>query len=483
MSDYVDGTLDERRQTALHEHLGECPACRRELDELERTVGLLQGLQEMDPPQDLLQRVRYGVRAQERRRGRVVQFLARPQVSVALAAAVLLVVFFQGYRQLILPARRRAAAPAAEAEVMPADAPEPAAAKPAVALFAAKEQAADDQPFAAAQAKPAPQTQVRPEPQEPPAAPVPVDLAEREAATTVARAEVDGNIWPALGAAPNAAAPPHSRAAQPAETAAPAQHAAKSAAEQGQIQELDALTEHGAAEEQPVRSDLIVADKEDRPSPGPGMSSRSRKTWTRTPRGTVKAVPQFAQKASEQKRAGTRDAAAEPARPARERTAPPPRAETAPVPASPVPVAPVAGRAEKPDSPAALATAPTAPIPRTAQTEKLPPARQVANVTLQTADPAMTIQLLRMFALREMVEVAERNAQTNHPELAVIRVYSGNVPALLEELKHAGTVKLEPQAVQRFHALRRRTAEPEEWTPEGDPNDLVLVRVRIQVKD
>ena len=48
LSSYIDELLDERERQAVEVHVERCAACRRELEELERTVSLLRALPRAD---------------------------------------------------------------------------------------------------------------------------------------------------------------------------------------------------------------------------------------------------------------------------------------------------------------------------------------------------------------------------------------------------------------------------------------------------
>jgi putative zinc finger protein len=63
LSAYLDREVTLRETRALEAHLETCPACRRKLDELQRTVGSLTRLERAAPPPWLDQRVRRALEA------------------------------------------------------------------------------------------------------------------------------------------------------------------------------------------------------------------------------------------------------------------------------------------------------------------------------------------------------------------------------------------------------------------------------------
>jgi hypothetical protein len=96
LSEYVDGVLEPDRVEMLEAHLAKCEHCRRELEYIRETVALLQELDEVAPPDDLLQRVHARLHdeaapvVERRTQGNRLWFvLNMPPVRLALAASLL----------------------------------------------------------------------------------------------------------------------------------------------------------------------------------------------------------------------------------------------------------------------------------------------------------------------------------------------------------------------------------------------------------
>jgi hypothetical protein len=131
MGDHLDGCLDAARVQDLNAHLADCEACRREWDELRQTVALIRGLKPLAPPADLVASVHQRLAAPQPTRLAVFwRVLNLPQTRVALAASVVILVGFYGWRTLpISPVAPEAFAPSVcrmastPAADTPADAP------------------------------------------------------------------------------------------------------------------------------------------------------------------------------------------------------------------------------------------------------------------------------------------------------------------------------------------------------------------------
>jgi hypothetical protein len=131
MGDHLDGCLDAARVQDLNAHLADCEACRREWDELRQTVTLIRGLKPLAPPADLVASVHQRLAAPQPTRLAVFwRVLNLPQTRVALAASVVILVGFYGWRTLpISPVAPEAFAPSVcrmastPAADTPADAP------------------------------------------------------------------------------------------------------------------------------------------------------------------------------------------------------------------------------------------------------------------------------------------------------------------------------------------------------------------------
>jgi hypothetical protein len=91
LSEYLDRTLAPEQRSKVDAHLVECAACSAELRELERTVNLLRGLPDPEPPPYLAQTVMARLEAGEGQRGSLAQQLRRlidPAFAAPVAAAL-----------------------------------------------------------------------------------------------------------------------------------------------------------------------------------------------------------------------------------------------------------------------------------------------------------------------------------------------------------------------------------------------------------
>ncbi|MGQ9663230.1 MAG: anti-sigma factor family protein [Kiritimatiellia bacterium] len=97
MSEFLDGELDQRQRGVFLAHLDQCRACQAELAALRNTVEMVRELDTVEPPADLLQRVRMRIESGQRslRPMWVLRFTS-PAARVALAASVLLLLCFYG---------------------------------------------------------------------------------------------------------------------------------------------------------------------------------------------------------------------------------------------------------------------------------------------------------------------------------------------------------------------------------------------------
>lgn len=100
----VDGTLEPPRARELSDHLAGCEQCRGELEDVRKTVALVRGLAPVTAP-DLVAGVRARLNAEargERARRPALSWpsLTSPQVRIALAAGLLIVVGFYGMKEM-----------------------------------------------------------------------------------------------------------------------------------------------------------------------------------------------------------------------------------------------------------------------------------------------------------------------------------------------------------------------------------------------
>lgn len=128
LSEHIDGVLDTDTQSQLREHLDKCPKCRDELDALRRTIKLLQEVEEVQPPADLLPRIHAKLaQGTEQPRG-IWRIVWNPQARVALAATFVVSLCVYGF--IYVDRKSAYVVPAVE---KPVPAKEEALAQPAVA--------------------------------------------------------------------------------------------------------------------------------------------------------------------------------------------------------------------------------------------------------------------------------------------------------------------------------------------------------------
>lgn len=96
-SGYVDNELHPQEKRLLKEHLSDCRTCQEEWRGFNRTVKITRSLPEIEPPSDLLQRVKEGVSPFSKTK-RLLTRIARPLSfrvpAWGVAAAVLLVALY-----------------------------------------------------------------------------------------------------------------------------------------------------------------------------------------------------------------------------------------------------------------------------------------------------------------------------------------------------------------------------------------------------
>ncbi len=101
LSEYLDGELPPEGRQSVEEHLSGCEGCRKELSELELTLGHLRSLHEVEPPPFYTQSVMRRVREEARAKPGLLRKLFFPlrvklpieAMAVALVAVVAVYVF------------------------------------------------------------------------------------------------------------------------------------------------------------------------------------------------------------------------------------------------------------------------------------------------------------------------------------------------------------------------------------------------------
>lgn len=150
LSEYVDGVLAADQVIELKQHLADCASCRQSLADLRQTLALVQELEEVAPPADLLQRIHTQIEAEAtpvpgKADGRGFWcVLNTPVVRFAAAASLLALVSVHALRhrgtgsEIVAPAR-----PA----VLPAPGPSAVAptVEPAVELIALEDAPSADE--------------------------------------------------------------------------------------------------------------------------------------------------------------------------------------------------------------------------------------------------------------------------------------------------------------------------------------------------
>jgi anti-sigma factor RsiW len=206
MSAHLDGNLTPDEEGRLTSHLADCPDCRRDMEALRTTVRFLQDLEPVTPPPDLVEKVH--ARLQRRQWG-FASVVGLPQVRLALAAGLLIVLTVYGVR-VMSPSSRIAS------DGVPED-------KYSVHTKAAADRLRPSSPAASAKSETAPS---------PTAAPAPVMYASPEGAaqkaprasrpvsrTSNGRMVATADKAPDMPMAPSAAVPeaetPHRKEAEP----------------------------------------------------------------------------------------------------------------------------------------------------------------------------------------------------------------------------------------------------------------------------
>ena len=224
LSEYVDGVLAADQVIELEQHLADCASCRQSLADLRQTLALVQELEEVAPPADLLQRIHTQIEAEAtpvpaKADGRGFWcVLNTPVVRFAAAASLLALVSVHALRhrgtgsEIVAPAR-----PA----VLPA--PGPSAVAPTVELISLEDAPSADE----AELPLGELEESRPDVAAESKRSVPVAASLPPGKTIAPRrrkasAEADGAIWGGAADASTEKAMDTSREISPALSAAPA---------------------------------------------------------------------------------------------------------------------------------------------------------------------------------------------------------------------------------------------------------------------
>jgi hypothetical protein len=86
-SAYLEGIVSSEEKEGLENHLSSCQSCRKALEELKKTVALVKGLEQVDPPPWFTQKTMSRVRAEQESRKSILQRLFYPlHIKVPLEA-------------------------------------------------------------------------------------------------------------------------------------------------------------------------------------------------------------------------------------------------------------------------------------------------------------------------------------------------------------------------------------------------------------
>lgn len=117
LSAYLESLVSSEEKALIEAHLNSCPACSADLADLRKTLELIRGLEEVEPPEWMAQKIMTRVREESRQEKGILQKLFYPlHVKLPLeAVAALLVVGLTLYiYRDIKPEMRLAKAPAEE---------------------------------------------------------------------------------------------------------------------------------------------------------------------------------------------------------------------------------------------------------------------------------------------------------------------------------------------------------------------------------
>ena len=104
LTDYIDGSLGEDMNTLVKEHLSSCSSCRKDLDDIKKTISMVHNLQEVEPPSWYTQKIMSQIRQETQKQGFLDKmkdfFTVRVQVSVYASVIMILMAVFL-YRVII----------------------------------------------------------------------------------------------------------------------------------------------------------------------------------------------------------------------------------------------------------------------------------------------------------------------------------------------------------------------------------------------
>jgi hypothetical protein len=153
LSAYVEGIVSSEEEMLIDEHLKACQQCSRSLADLKKTLEYVQGLEEIEPPPWLTQKVMARVRSEAQQKRGIFQRLFYPlhiKLPIEALAAILIAITTVYVFKTVQPEMELAKAPSeevgprillAEKEKTPAlDEGKPLPAKPAEKFMIAEEQ-------------------------------------------------------------------------------------------------------------------------------------------------------------------------------------------------------------------------------------------------------------------------------------------------------------------------------------------------------
>jgi hypothetical protein len=124
LSAYLEGIVSSEEKEGVENHLSSCQMCRKAFDELKRTVALVKGLEQVEPPPWFTQKIISRVRAEEESKKNIFQRLFYPlhiKVPLEAFATVLIAVAAVYLFRANEPEIRRIHAPATTEEAVSKD--------------------------------------------------------------------------------------------------------------------------------------------------------------------------------------------------------------------------------------------------------------------------------------------------------------------------------------------------------------------------